>query len=355
MLRNTEFNFIKTILINLGQEIIRMKKHIFLFILFSYQSFANNAINPSNPKSSDEEQVIVYGVRPGPELWRVTNDTDGENELWILGTLSLLPKRMDWHSELVETVIEDSQVLLLPPTAEADIGFFKKLSLVTSFIGIKKNPDGKQLKDIVPKELYARWLVLKKKYMGRDRSIEKTRPIFASQELFNKAIKKTGLIYDTKVLKKIRKLAKKHKLQFITPTIDLDIKKPKAAIRKFKKSEINDLECFSTTLDRLEVDINTMRLRADAWANGDISTIKELKYPDQIVSCGNAFLNSDVVQDTDMKDIVPRLKKAWVEAAVKSLQQNKSTFAILPMRDLMGKNSLLDELAKLGYSIKIPK
>ena len=320
---------------------------ILLTLIFSIQdTSANNQI------SRDEEQVIVYGVRPGPELWKVTN---GENEMWVLGTMTLLPKKMVWHSELVEAVIEESQVMLMPPTADADIGFFKKMSLMTSIIGIKKNPEGEKLKDVVPKDLYSRWLILKKKYMGRDSGIEKTRPIFASEELFYKAIKKIGLVYDTKVTKKILKLAKKNKLEFTTPKVELEFKKPKSAIKKFKKSEINDLECFSTTLDRLEVDIETMRLRANAWANGDISKIKELKFPDQNKACGNAFINSDVVQDTDMKDIVPRLRDTWLEEAVKSLTENKSTFAILPISNLLGSDNYLDHLAEMGYTVITPK
>ena len=203
-----------------------------LLLTLSYQVFANEKTSNNNQNNKDVEQVIVYGVRPGPELWKVS---DGENELWVLGTMALLPKKMVWHSELVEAVIENSQTMLLPPTADADIGFFKSLSLMTSIIGIKKNPDGKKLKDVVPKDLYARWLVLKKKYMGRDAGIEKTRPIFASQELFYKAIKKTGLVSDTKVKKKVLKLAKKNKLEFITPTLNIEIVKPKAAIKNLKK------------------------------------------------------------------------------------------------------------------------
>lgn len=329
-----------------------MQKLYLILLIFSIQLFACENVAANNQNNSDVEQVIVYGVRPGPELWKVTN---GKNDLWVLGTMALLPKKMVWHSELVEAVIEGSQVMLMPPTADADIGFFKSLSLMTSIIGIKKNPNGKKLKDVVPANLYARWLILKKKYMGKDRSIEKTRPIFASQELFYKAIKKIGLVYDTKVDKKVRKLAKKNKLQFITPTINLDIVKPKAAIKKFKKTEISDLECFSTTLQRLEGDLEIMRLRANAWANGDILKIKELKYPDQNKACGNAFLNSAVVQDTGMKDIVPRLREAWLEAAIKSLDKNKSTFAILPISNLIGSDSYLNYLANKGYTIIIPK
>ena len=329
-----------------------MKTIILLLITSSFQLLANDNKSSNQKINNEVEQVVVYGVRPGPELWRVYK---GEHELWVLGTLSLLPKKMVWHSKIVETVIEESQVMLLPPSADADIGFFKSLSLMTSIIGIKKNPDGKKLKDVISKELYARWLVLKKKYMGRDSGIEKTRPIFASQELFNTAIKKIGLVNDTKVQKKVRKLAKRNKLEFITPTLNIEIKKPKAAIKKFKKSEISDIECFTTTLDRLEGDLEVMRLRAEAWANGDISVIKELKYPNQNKACGNAFLNSDVVQDTGMKDIVPRMRAVWLEAALKSLVENKSTFALLPISNLMGEKSYLNDLSELGYTIDVPK
>jgi hypothetical protein len=329
-----------------------MKLLLPLFLFLSFPTLADENLNSKNINIKDVEQVVVFGIRPGPELWRVTN---GENELWVLGTLQLLPKKMVWHSLIVEDVIADSQVMLMPPTADADIGFFKSLSLMTSIIGIKKNPEGKKLKDVVPEELYSRWLILKKKYMGRDSGIEKTRPIFASQELFYKAIKKIGLVNDTKVQKKVRKLAKKNKLEFITPKLMIEIEKPKAAIKKFKKSEISDLECFSTTLDRLEGDLKVMLLRANAWADGDILQIKQQKYPDQNKACGNAFLNSEVVQDTDMKDIVPRLRAVWLESAIKSLKENKSTFAILPISNLIGDNSYLDELSKLGYTVVVPK
>ncbi len=98
-----------------------------------------------------------------------------------------------------------------------------------------------------------------------------------------------------------------------------------------------------------------MLLRANAWANGDILTIKELKYPDQNKACGNAFLNSDVVQDTGMKDIVPRLREVWLETAIKSLKENKSTFAILPISNLIGSDSYLNFLADKGYTVIVPK
>jgi len=35
-------------------------------------------------------------------------------------------------------------------------------------IGFKKNPDGARLRDLLPADVYARWLLMKAKYIGAD-------------------------------------------------------------------------------------------------------------------------------------------------------------------------------------------
>ncbi len=319
--------------------------HILLVVLLfsSFQSIA---------QEKSIEEVVVYGVRPGPDLWKVTK---GENVLWVLGTLSPLPKRMKWQSEFVETVIKNSQAYVIPPSVSVDIGFFQAFSLARSAIGIKKNPGKKQLKDIVPEATYARWLLLKKKYLGNNRKIEKTRPIFASSKLFDKAISKIGLTYDTKVEKKVSKMAKKNKLEFIRPTIKIDMSKSKSAIKKFKKTNISDLECFSKTLDTLESDVNNMSKRASAWANGDVSKLIELQFANQEESCTSAILNNDFAKDVGMENIKERLRALWLEKVEESLNTNKSTFAILSIANLLGENSYLRSLEAKGYLVEIPK
>jgi uncharacterized protein YbaP (TraB family) len=285
-------------------------------------------------------------------MWKVTK---GENTLWILGTLSPLPKKMVWESLQVEMVLHDSQAYLLPPSVTADVGFFQGISLASSAIGIKKNPGKKKLKDVLPDDIYARWLVLKEKYLGNNRKIEKSRPIFAAAKLFDKAINKIGLTYNTKVEKKVRKPAKKNKLEFIRPTLKIELNKPKAALKKFKKSDISDQECFIKTLDRLEGDINNMRLRANAWAMGNIAKLQELTFPDQNKSCTSAILNNDIAKDVGMDNIKERVRMLWLEKAKESLNANKSTFAILSISNLLSEDGYLDSLAAEGYLIKSPK
>jgi len=321
-----------------------------LLILLTSVSTSKEMTNKQESRVAIES-VVVYGIRSGPGLWKVSK---GENTLWILGTLSPLPKRMVWESMQVESVIYDSQALLLPPVVSAEIGFFQGISLAASAIGMKKNPEKKKLKEVVPADIYARWLLLKKKYMGHNRGIEKSRPLFASSKLFDKAVAKIGLTYNTKVEKKVRKLAKKNKLELIRPMIKLDLDKPKAAIKKFKKTQLSDLECFSKTLDRLEEDVDNMRIRANAWANGSIAILNELTFPDQNQSCISAILNNDIAKDLGMEDIRERSRKLWLQKAKEALNTHNSTFAFLPISSLLGEKTVLQELAAEGYSVKLP-
>lgn len=299
------------------------------------------------------DKVMVKGIIPGPDLWRVSK---GEHVLWILGTINPLPKRMKWDSYHVNEIISQSDVLLLPPTVtlDADMGFFQKLMLAKTAIGIKKNPDKQKLKDLMPNELYQRWLALKHKHMGNNRSIEKYRPIVAAHQLYDKALKKSGLDDRPKITKAIKKMAKKNRLVIKQPTWSVKPNEPKAALKKLKQTAIDDLPCFEKKLERLELDLESMKTRAIAWSYGDIKTISSLPIPEDNKTCGMAVLNSEFAQQIGLKDIQNKIQTLWIEAAMESLEAHKSTFAILPIFNLLGNNSYLDDLASQGYQVKPP-
>lgn len=72
---------------------------------------------PAPPPVVDLEAMVVRGVQPGPGLWKVSK---GDHVLWILGTQSPLPKRLQWQSSEVETIIGQSQQVLMAPTVQLD-------------------------------------------------------------------------------------------------------------------------------------------------------------------------------------------------------------------------------------------
>lgn len=156
-----------------------------LLVLFAPAVFAQSAPAPATsagPAAADSvadlPAVMVSGVQPGPGLWRVSR---GDHVLWILGTMSPLPKHMQWQSREVTQRVLESQEVLQPPALDVDtsVGFFSKLALLPRLIGMRNNPDGATRAQVLPSPLYARWQVLKARYVGSNPSVERWRPLFA--------------------------------------------------------------------------------------------------------------------------------------------------------------------------------
>jgi uncharacterized protein YbaP (TraB family) len=301
--------------------------------------------------SSTIEEVTVSGEQPGPGLWKISKDG---HVMWVLGSLQPLPKKMSWRSRSVEATVAESQALLVAPKVDAGIGFFKGMTLLPSMLGARKNPDGATLQEVLPPDLYARWLTLKARYIGRNESIEKWRPIFAAAELYEKAIAKSELTTQSDVLPVVKKIAKQHKVELIEPTLEIEIEKPGQAIKQFKKSSLQDIACFTKTLDRLETDLDAMRARATAWAIGDVDALRRLPYPDQFGACGSAILNSPIVQDRGLQDLLQRVESLWLEQAQAALAHNEVTFAVLPLSQLLRTDGYIAKLQARGYDVEAP-
>lgn len=305
------------------------------------------------PAAQMLEAVVVSGAQPGPGLWRVAK---GENVMWILGTLSPLPKRIEWEPREVRQVIAESQQVLTGYSInlKEKIGFFRGLTLLPAALSSRKNPGKETLEEQVPPEAYQRWLVLKQRYIGRGRSIEKQRPLFAAQKLWEKAVKRNGLSFDSVVSKVVTKTAKQHDVPMISAEVVIDIGDPRQAIRDFANDDLNDLDCFTQTLDRLETDLVAMRERANAWATGDIEALRALPFEDQNRACADAVLQAGVARKRGLDDLRERVARAWMEAAEKALASNRSTFAVLPMGELLKPDGYLAQLRQRGYEIEEP-
>lgn len=305
------------------------------------------------PGVTDVQPVMVTGETPGPGLWMVTK---GGHVMWLLGTQSPVPANMSWKSDQVNQIIAQSQEVIAPASAsvKADIGFFGKMALLPSLIGARNNPGGRTLDQVVPPELYARWKVLKEKYIGRDGGVEKFRPIFAAQELYEKAIYKSGLSSNNIVWPVVVAATTQHAVKVTKPKIELKVESPKSMIKEFKKSPLDDLACFTRTIERLETDLDAMKLRANAWATGDLEAMRALPFTDQRAACEAAIMNATIVEKGGMKDLPTRVGEAWLAAVDAAMANNDTTFAVLPMSEILKPDGYLSKLAARGYGVQEP-
>ncbi len=335
-----------------------------LSMLFPLVAFARDVADstagseqPTEPAPpAPLEEILVTGVQTGPGLWKVTRPADrGEHVLWILGLQGPLPKKMQWRSVEFEDAVAESQELLAPAEVDAEVGILSRLTVLPSLIGARNNPDGKKLQDVVPPDLYARWLVLKAKYLGDADSVEKWRPLFAAFELYRKAISKSGLERSDELLPVVTKLARKRGLKVTTPEITVKVEKPRAAIKEFKREPLDDLECFAKTLARLESDLDLMRARANAWATGNIEALRAMTPVGQASACIAAVMNAQVLQERGFTDLPARLATAWIAAAERAVEHNASTVAVLPMREILAPEGLVAQLRVRGYLVEEPE
>ena len=204
-------------------------------------------------------QVLVVGQRPGPGLWKISK---GEHVLWQFASYSPLPEKMQWRSQQVEAIVAQSQQYLAPPSAGTGIGVWGALKLMPHVIGMRKNPNGAMLRDVVAPDVYARWLVLKAKY-GVSDAAESERPIFAAETLYRAGLQHAGLSTRDEVARAIEQLVKKNKTKVMHSHVALELADPTRTLKDFKKGSIDDAACFAKTIERLESDIDAMRVRAN--------------------------------------------------------------------------------------------
>lgn len=301
----------------------------------------------------DIDTVVVSGVLPGPGMWKVSR---GDHVLWILGTLSPVPKGMTWLSRDVEAVIAQSQEIIEPPSlnVSSDLGMFRSMLLIPSALKARRNPDDKTLREVVPADLYARWLPLKARYIGSDRGVEKWRPVFAAQELYEAAIRRSGLSLSGIVWPVVKEHAKKHGVKLTPSRLEIKIQDPKAAIKEFNRSALADTDCFAKTLTRIEGDLETMRARANAWAVGDIDALRALPQGDQYEVCVRAVTASAVAQRLGLGDMRARITEHWLGKADAALANNRVSFATLPIAELLRADGYLAKLKARGYTVEEP-
>ena len=307
----------------------------------------------SLPGVTNLAAVAVSGVQPGPGLWKVSK---GKHVMLVLGVISPLPQRMQWRSAEVETAIAGAQqVLQLPDVRlKADVGFFGKLFLLPSAYSARKNDDGQTLQQVLPPPVYARWQVLKQKYIGNDRGIERWRPIFASQELYKKALKANQLSRSGGVQGNIDALAKKYAVTETATDYPVVIEHPRDAIKAFKASGLDDIACFGRTLDAVEQDMPAMTVRANAWASGDLDALRKLPDSDRRGTCVSAITDAEFARKLGLSDVPARMEANWLTVARASLAQNAQTFALLPIRELLSPTGYLSRLKAEGYRVAAP-
>lgn len=291
-------------------------------------------------------EVEVVGERPGPGLWRVTN---GPHTLYILGTLSPLPKKMEWRSREVEGVVGRAQTVI-PENADvdADVGVFRAIKLYAMWRKMRRNPDGATLDTVLPPDLFARFEALRAKYAPRDRGLLELRPVVAAGELWREALDDNRLVGRADIDARVRKLAKAAKVKIDEPTVKIG--DPTAALQELGRVPLDaEIRCMAAALDGLEVELANARRLAEAWATGDVDLIRDRAPWTRQAACWAALATAPTVDD-----LRKRVQAAWFDTAVGALEKHETSFAVASITELLRPGGVLERMRAKGFEVVEP-
>ena len=284
------------------------------------------------------DEVVVTGERSGPGLWHLRH---GDAQLWILGSLSPLPKGITWRSAEVERVITTAQAIVVGKPL--DLGFTRALWIFLMHHDLLVVSGGRRLRDLLPPELYQRFATQRAKYTHDQSKWERFRPILAAAFLEETAFHDTGLSTRLDIGAAVRTLAKKHDVRLD----EVSIARVGDLLDALKTVPVaTENKCLGAALSTIEVGLPRLVKRANAWALGDIGGMQRLPDSVEDLECRAALTS-----DPGSADLIGRIKRAWLAAIDEHMLANTATLAVVNLDLLLEKGGLLDELQARGYTV----
>ncbi|MDB6086422.1 MAG: GumN protein [Gammaproteobacteria bacterium] len=291
------------------------------------------------PQTMDE--LIVTGEHPGPGMWHVHR---GTANLWILGSMSPLPKGITWRSKQLEQLLDSANQVVVPKPFE--LGIVRVLWLLITERSVLMIQGGKRLKDVMPPELHARFAVQRSKLTGDSDKWERFRPIIAAAFLQQAAFHQVGLSTRLDLGAAVRTLAKKHHVRIE----ELKIAGMHDVLDALKAMPAKtENACVEASLVTVEQDLPRLVERAQAWAAGNVERIANLREPPEVDACRAAL-----DEGAGASELIALVRRTWLERLERYLQVGGSTVAVVNMDMLLEKGGLLDELRAKGYDIDAP-
>jgi uncharacterized protein YbaP (TraB family) len=292
-------------------------------------------------------EVVVEGQHEGPRMWRVSK---ADHTLWILGTISPLPRKMTWQSDSVEAVLKETQEVV-PAWPSVSVGYnpFTAIRLYFVWRKIQKSPDHAKLQEQIPAPLYARFSALKARYAPKDRSLEELRPMLAGGRLFDEALDTSGLSLHNEVQQTVLKLASKQGVKIHQTR--MKVEDPVDVLKDLGETpKEGEIACLAAIVTRLETDMAPMQARARAWALGEVDTLRKLPHSvDDRTACLAAVSTS-----ARIRNLVLRAQEDWIIEVQDAMNRNRSTLAVQSMDRLLGEQGILAALKAKGYKVEGP-
>jgi hypothetical protein len=298
----------------------------------------------------DLPPVSVPSVK-SPPLWLFTK---GNKQLIVLGTQVPLPESGVVVTDPIKSYIAQSQAVLTGPGLKSGdgVGFLRGLTLVGSMRKAQRNDGGRTLSEVVPVDVYQRWVSLKAEYLGKDSNVEELRPMYAAFELYTAALKQHQLTEHQKLGQVIAKATDAAGMERVDARYSLPVQNLRNTLKAFDVAHADDVRCLDQTLRTLEAYMEHSPSAADAWSVGDVERYRaaEAQYT-PIEACWARLTNEAIGRSVGVANPYDQVDSTWYTAIRQSLVAHDRVFTTLPARDLLNGTGLAGRLRAEGYTV----
>jgi uncharacterized protein YbaP (TraB family) len=278
-------------------------------------------------------EVTVTANLPGPAMWRVKK---GDSEVYILGAMPVMVKRIPWDDARIRRVLKQSNVLLTAPEAEVGLIGLTKLQMN------KRLPMGKKLDEVLPADVSQRFYALADAY-GLDRDkYKKATPLWAAAAL-RADIYEKAQIATLDPEKTLKRFAKEDRLK-TRPTGSYSAAKIISRVGQFSKAQ--EMSCVRATLDEIEFSTKNARAATEAWGRGDLKTVQRLSPDSALLACLEGAPSTSAMLGRTIDQTVGSINKA--------LETPGKSVIVLPLSALLSQGGALQKLKLQGLEITEP-
>lgn len=286
-----------------------------------------------DPEATVVEALVVSAKLRGPAWWRIS---DADTTVYILGTPGATPKGMAWDASVADQRLNGAFALLTPPTLRAGLTDIPALLRLRG--KMKDDGDWASAEPALAARVQRAWSAVEPKDPDGWRD---WKPLALGGLIASKTNRKAELEYG-QVGRRIEKLARKHRVK--TRAAETYKVMPLIKTVARQADDVAGLVCLTETLDTVEQGQDRYRLAAQAWAEGRVRAA--LSAPRSADRC--QYLLPGVAEMSQ------RLANAEVEALANLLKTPGHAVAIYPIRSLVAKGGVLDQLRARGITVKTP-
>jgi uncharacterized protein len=267
----------------------------------------------------------------GPALWRLA---DADSEIWILGTVHVLPPGVKWRTARIETAFSAAETVWFEaPTDEAAVA---EINALVTRLGV--NPPGVTLTSLLSSEEKAQFARVAQSLGVEPASLEPVRPWIAALQLSLALLTKQGADPDSGVDTALEADAArmgKTTAYFETAAQQMRIfaDLPPAAEKRFLIATLRQIEEEAETSDEMD------RL----WARGEVGELGRLLQR-QIDEAGPEVADA----------LIHRRNAAWTAEIDRMMQGKGRVFVAVGTAHLTGEGGVPALLRAKGYDVEGP-